>query len=362
MALARVPPRARPVELLAWLSSTCCPPCCWWSPSSCRCSCSRSYFITQADERQGHHAVAAQPPARRAHRTCSRSSAQEGVARGQPRRSPGDADRQGQRERAPDRAARRCRRQDRRRRGQGQRARRPSSTSRRRSPTRRWPRSRCSTSSSRRSGSSSPPCRKRSMPPRPRTRTARPRSPISASGSTWRSPRRCRSCPLPLRLLRQAAGGSRRPRRFPGRRRPLRVPVRRAVRLRLGRSRSRRPRAQLDKLADALKQLETQDPARHRLGDAGRRPYRHPADRHARISRRTGSCRAARAISVVRYLIEHGIAGEPAGRGGLRRIPADRPGDQRRSLGQEPPHRAEAHRALDHSAASGANCSSARRA
>ena len=47
--------------------------------------------------------------------------------------------------------------------------------------------------------------------------------------------------------------------------------------------------AQLDKLADALKRARDQDPARHRLGDAGRRPYRHPPDRHAGISLELGA-------------------------------------------------------------------------
>ena len=42
---------------------------------------------------------------------------EEGVDRGRAGRSPGNAERQGQRERAPDRATRRCRRQDARRRG-----------------------------------------------------------------------------------------------------------------------------------------------------------------------------------------------------------------------------------------------------
>ena len=87
------------------------------------------------------------------------------------------------------------------------------------------------------------------------------------------------------------------------------------------------------------------NPAGHRLGDARRRPYRHQADRHAPISLELGAVERAGdfrgALSDVA-----GRAGEPAGCRRLRRVPADRPGRQRRGSGQEPPHRAEAHRAL----------------
>ena len=79
-----------------------------------------------ADERQGHHAVAAEPPAVAAHRASRARALQEGVARGQPLCPASDPDRQGQRERAADRTARRSERQDRGRRGQDQRALRPA--------------------------------------------------------------------------------------------------------------------------------------------------------------------------------------------------------------------------------------------
>ena len=139
-------------------------------------------FHHHADERQGHHAVPAEPPALRADRASRARALQEAVGRGQPLRAASDAGRQGQGERAAHRPARRSERQDRGRRGQVQRARAANSTSRSRSPTRHSPRSRSSISSSPRSGFSSPRSRRRSMRRRPRTRRARSRSPISASG------------------------------------------------------------------------------------------------------------------------------------------------------------------------------------
>ena len=103
--------------------------------------------------------------------------------------------------------------------------------------------------------------------------------------------------------------------------------------------------AQLDKLADALKELETKIPPRHRLGDAGRRPYRHPADRHGELPVELGAVERARdlrgALSDARGVPPNRLVA--AGFGEFQ--PID-PGDQRRGSGQEPPHRAQAHRAL----------------
>ena len=136
--------------------------------------------------------------------------------------------------------------------------------------------------------------------------------------------------PLPLRLLRQAAGSARQPRRLPDRRRPLRVSLRRAVRFRLrhleagGRLAARQARRGAARPRDA-------NPAGHRLGDARRRPYRHQADRHAPISLELGAVERAGdfggALSDVA-----GRAGEPAGCRRLRRVPADRPGDSDEAL------------------------------
>ena len=67
-------------------------------------------------------------------------------------------------------------------------------------------------------------------------------------------------------------------------------------------------RAELDKLATALARTRQADPRRHRLGAAGRRPHRRAADRQPAISAPTGSCRPARAISVVQYLISKGVS------------------------------------------------------
>ena len=102
---------------------------------------------------------------------------------------------------------------------------------------------------------------------------------------------------------------------------------------------------QLDKLAAALEELETQNSARHRLGDAHRRPYRHQADRHAGISVELGAVGRARDLGGA---LSHAAwrAGQPAGGRGLRRVPADRRRRQRRGAQPEPPHRAQAHRTL----------------
>ena len=88
-------------------------------------------------------------------------------------------------------------------------------------------------------------------------------------------------------------GSSRQPRRLPDRRRPLRVSLRRAVRFRLrhpeagGRLAARQARRGAARARDA-------NPARHRLGDARRRPYRYQADRHAAISLELGAVERAR--------------------------------------------------------------------
>ena len=74
------------------------------------------------------------------------------------------------------------------------------------------------------------------------------------------------------------------------------------------------------------RELETQDPARHRLGDAGRRPYRHQADRHAAISLELGAVERARHLGGALSDVA-GRAGQAAGRRGLRRVPAVDAGD-----------------------------------
>ena len=150
---------------------------------------------------------------------------------------------------------------------------------------------------------------------------------------------------LPLRLLRQAEGSARRPRRLPDRRRPLRVPLRRAVRFRLGRCCKPEATPQLDKLAAALRELETQIPpdiawVMRVDGHTDIKPIATPEfPSNWELS-------SARAISVVRYLMEQGVPANrlvAAGFGEFQPIDA---GDSDEALAQEPPHRAEAHRAL----------------
>ncbi len=94
-------------------------------------------------ERQGHHAVAPQPPALRADRAARARALEEGIDRGRAAGPAGDARRQGQGEPAPHRAARRRRRQDRKAPRTKPTRSAASSTRRRRSPTTRSPRSSC---------------------------------------------------------------------------------------------------------------------------------------------------------------------------------------------------------------------------
>ncbi len=100
--------------------------------------------------------------------------------------------------------------------------------------------------------------------------------------------------------------------------------------------------AAMDQLACGHRRAGAPDPQGDRLGAAGRRPHRHPADRQSRSSPPTGSCRRARAISVVRYLISRGVVPQRPGRGRLRRVPAADDGHRRGEPAAEPPHRAEA--------------------
>ena len=64
-------------------------------------------------------------------------------------------------------------------------------------------------------------------------------------------------------------------------------------------------RAELDKIAAALLELDQADPAGHRLGAARRRPHRRAPDRAA--ARTNWDLSAARAIAVVQYLISKGM-------------------------------------------------------
>ena len=84
------------------------------------------------------------------------------------------------------------------------------------------------------------------------------------------------------------------------------------------------------------------DPAGHPLGAAGRRPYRRAADRQRAQFPSNWDLSAARAISVVQYLISKGIPPQRLVAAGLRRIPAARHRQHRGGLPPQPPHRAEA--------------------
>ena len=66
-------------------------------------------------------------------------------------------------------------------------------------------------------------------------------------------------------------------------------------------------RAELDKLATALIDLDKQIPSRNRLGAAGRRPHRRAADPNSPLFKSNWELSSARAISVVQYLISLGV-------------------------------------------------------
>ena len=89
------------------------------------------------------------------------------------------------------------------------------------------------------------------------------------------------------------------------------------------------------------------DPAGDQLGAARRRPHRQQAAvRHRPLSRQLGAVLGARHLG--RQVPDRQRrAGQPAGRGGFRRVPAARRGRHRRSAREEPPHRAEAHRTVE---------------
>ena len=102
---------------------------------------------------------------------------------------------------------------------------------------------------------------------------------------------------------------------------------------------------QIDKLADALKELETQIPE-----DIA---WVMRIDGHTDIRPITNALfpsnwelSSARAISVARYLIDRGVPPNRLVAAGFGEFQPLQAGDTRRRFGQEPPHRAETHRAL----------------
>ncbi len=106
-------------------------------------------------------------------------------------------------------------------------------------------------------------------------------------------------------------------------------------------------RAELDKVAGALVELEKQIPA-----DIA---WVLRVDGHTDVRPITGGqfksnwdLSAARAISVVQYLDRQRRLAAAAGRRRLRRIPADRHRHHRGCLQEEPPHRVQADRACEH--------------
>ena len=243
-----------------------------------------------------------------------------------------DPDRQGQGERAADRTARRSERQDRGRRGQDQRARRPARPAeadhQRGAGQGRDPQSaaRGPQASARRAR------RKRSTPPRPRTSESQVK--IADLGQRLNVALAKKVQELAryrsdfFGKLREVLGVAC---RLPGGRRPLRVPVRRAVRFRLRRSQARGHAAdrQARRRAEAARDA---DPARHRLGDAGSTAT--PTSSRSPTSNFPSNWElsAARAISVVRYLIDQGVPANRLVAAGFGEFQPLDPGDSDEAL------------------------------
>ena len=203
-----------------------------------------------------------------------------------------------------------------------------SSKARRNSPRARWRRSRCSTSRSRRCAASSPRSNRRSTPPRRRTRNRRPRSPISDSGSIWRWRERVKE----LKRYRSDFFGKLR--EILGNRPDVRVVgdrfvLQSEVFFDTGKA-DLKPegRAELDKVAGALVELEKQIPTDIAWvlrvdGHTDVRPIAAGG-----VFKSNWDLSAARAISVVQYLVGKGVSPQrlvAAGFGEFQPIDSARP-------------------------------------
>ena len=112
---------------------------------------------------------------------------------------------------------------------------------------------------------------------------------------------------LPLRLLRAPARAAARTARTSASSATASCSSPRCCSPRARRPDARRPRRH-GPARGGHRRARAPHPPGDRLGAAGRRPHRHPADRQPAPSRPTGSCRRARAISVVSYLISAGVS------------------------------------------------------
>ena len=106
-----------------------------------------------------------------------------------------------------------------------------------------------------------------------------------------------------------------------------------------------RGREEIDKIAVALCRAGQGDPRRHSVGAARRRPHRHSTD-HRGTFRSNWDLSAARAISVVQYLVTLGIPPERLLAAGFGEFQPLDTGQDRRGLRPQPPHRTEADGAL----------------
>ena len=150
---------------------------------------------------------------------------------------------------------------------------------------------------------------------------------------------------LPLGFLRPAARNPRQPPRHPHRRRPLRVPVGSVLRRRPGGAAAGRPR-RARQARDRAARARQADPAGDRLGAARRRPHRRAADVGSSQFKSNWELSAARAISVVQYLISKGVSPQRLVAAGFGEFQPIDPGNTEEAYQPQPPHRAEADRAV----------------
>ena len=255
--------------------------------------------------RQGHRAHPAQRADCPAHRPAVAGADRQGQSR-----RPGRAT-----ARAPRRRAGRARPDARRGRGRAERRGRQGqvgssprrSTARRRRPRARWRRSRFSTSRSPRCAARLGRSRRRSTPRRRRKRNPRLASPISASDSTSRSRSAFRNCRAIARISSAGCGKSSATARTSASSATASSSSRRCSSTAAQAVLRPEGRAELDKLAGALLDLDQPDSGGDPVGAARRRPHRHPTDRKPAVPT-NWELSAARAISVVQYLISKGVS------------------------------------------------------
>ena len=223
----------------------------------------------------------------------------------------------------------------------GQRARRAAADLR----SARWRRSTSSISRSPRCASNWRRSRKRSTPRKPPTRRRRPRSPTSASASTSRWRRRCRNCRAIARISSAACGRFSARGRTSGSSATASCSNPRCCSNPARRTSARQGGSRSTALAAAVLDLEREIPP-----DI---PWILRIDGHTDSKAITGGqfksnwdLSAARAIAVVQYLVSKGIEPTRLAAAGFGEFQPIDTGNRRGGAGAQPPHRAEADRAV----------------